>query len=61
MLKIKKAWKHIEDRMEFNGCYRMKVSSKAFAIHNILTAMVSNIIKENAVRKRIANTGYGVI
>ena len=45
--------------MESNGYYRMKVSFKAFAIP-ILTAMVSNIIKENAVRIRITNTGYGV-
>ena len=35
--------------MELNGCYRMKVSSKAFAIR-ILTAMVSNIIKEDTAR-----------
>ena len=46
--------------MEFNSCNRMKVSSKAFAIP-ILTAMVSNIIKEDAVRIWIANTVYGVI
>ena len=48
-LKIKKAWKQVENGMELNGCYRMKVSPKAIAIP-ILTAMVLNIIKEDAVR-----------
>ena len=46
---IKKAWKQVENGMELNGYYIMKVSSKAFAIP-VLTAMVSNIIKEDAVR-----------
>ena len=40
--------------MEVNSCYRTKVNPKAFAIP-ILTAIVSIIIKANAVRIGIAN------
>ena len=29
---VTKVWKQVEDGMELNGCYRMKVNSKAFAI-----------------------------
>ena len=40
--------------MELNGCYKMRVKSKAFTI-NILTAIISNILKADAVRMGIAN------
>ena len=40
--------------MELNSRYRMKVDSKVFAIP-ILTAIISNIMKADAVRIWIAN------
>ena len=49
-----KVWKQIEDGMELNGCYRTKVNSKAFAIPTLI-AIISNIIKVDAVRIVIAN------
>ena len=40
--------------MELNSYWRKKVNSKAFAIP-IVTAIVSNIVKADAVRIGIAN------
>ena len=49
-----KVWKQTEDRMELNDCYRTKVNSKAFAIPTLI-AIVSDIIKADAVRIVVAN------
>ena len=54
-VKDQKVWKQIEDGMELKGCYRIKVNFKAFAIP-ILIAIISNIIKADAVRIGIGNT-----
>ena len=40
--------------MELNGYYRTKINSKAFAIPTLI-AIISNIIKADAVRIVIAN------
>ena len=47
-------WKQVEDAMELNGCYRMKVDSEAFAVP-ILTASAFIIYDVTAVRIWIIN------
>ena len=54
-LKIKKVWKEVGDGMEVNVCHKTKVNSTEFPIL-ILTAIVSNIVKADAVRIRIELT-----
>ena len=41
-------------KIELNGCYKMKINYKAF-VTPILTAIISNVIKGDAVRIGIAN------
>ena len=51
-VKIKKVWKQGEDGIKLNGCYRIKVNSKAFTIP-IQTASAFIMFDRIAVRIRI--------
>ena len=55
---IRKVWKKEEDGMKLNGCYRMKVNSKALDVP-VLTAMISNFMKQNLGVRPICQHNFG--